>query len=103
MIQHRKVTTPKSVTRASLIRQAAPARWISAGDFGTPQLIIHDNNKTWIRQEEIRTGGNIQSQKRGAALVIVGHRPSTLAQADKILVLRGFCGDVWAARDVLNR
>jgi ABC-type glutathione transport system ATPase component len=40
----------------------------------------------------------------GAALVIVGHRPSTLAQADKVLLLRDGRVEMFGSRqEVINR
>ncbi len=41
---------------------------------------------------------------RGATLLIVGHRPSTIAQADKILLLRDGRIEAFGSRDeILKR
>ncbi len=66
--------------------------------FGAPQLIILDEpNANLDHAGETALGEALISLKRrGAALIIVGHKASTLDQADKILVLKeGFvamCG-----------
>jgi ATP-binding cassette, subfamily C, type I secretion system permease/ATPase len=73
--------------------------------FGTPQLIILDEPNANLDQagESALSEAIFSLKKRGAALVIVGHRPSTLAQADKILVLReGFVAMYGPRDDVLN-
>jgi len=69
--------------------------------FGNPQLIILDEPNANLDQagEAALSEAIFSLKKQGAALVIVGHRPSTLAQADKILVLKeGFVG-LYGPRD----
>jgi PrtD family type I secretion system ABC transporter len=73
--------------------------------FGTPQLIVLDEPNSNLDQagESALSEAIFSLKKRGAALVIVGHRPSTLTQADKILVLKeGFVAMYGPRDDVLN-
>lgn len=58
--------------------------------FGTPKVIILDEPNANLDQlgEAALAAAVRELKARGAALMIVGHRPSTLAQADKILFLR---------------
>jgi ATP-binding cassette subfamily C protein/ATP-binding cassette subfamily C exporter for protease/lipase/ATP-binding cassette subfamily C protein EexD len=58
--------------------------------FGSPQLVILDEPNANLDQAgEAALGQALKDLKaRGASLIIVGHRPSTLEQADKILVLQ---------------
>jgi ATP-binding cassette subfamily C protein/ATP-binding cassette subfamily C exporter for protease/lipase/ATP-binding cassette subfamily C protein EexD len=74
--------------------------------FGSPRLLILDEPNANLDQAgEFALGGAIKNLKScGAVLVIVGHRPSTLAQADKILVLKDGCVAMFGARgDVMQR
>jgi excisionase family DNA binding protein len=73
--------------------------------FGSPQLIILDEPNANLDQagEMALTEALFNIKKRGAALVIVGHRPSTLDQADKILVLKdGLVAMFGPREEVLN-
>lgn len=73
--------------------------------FGNPQLIILDEPNANLDQtgEAALSEAIFSLKKQGAALVIVGHRPSTLAQADNILVLKeGFVGLYGPRDEVLN-
>lgn len=73
--------------------------------FGTPQLIVLDEPNANLDQagETALSEAIYSLKKQGAALVIVGHRPSTLAQADKILVLKeGFVATYGQRDEVLN-
>lgn len=73
--------------------------------FGKPQLIVLDEPNANLDQagETALSEAIFSLKKRGAALVIVGHRPSTLAQADKILVLKdGFVAMYGPRDDVLS-
>jgi len=69
--------------------------------FGTPQLIILDEPNANLDQagEAALSEAIFSLKKRGAALVIVGHRPSTLAQADKVLVLKEGFVAMYGPRD----
>jgi ABC-type protease/lipase transport system fused ATPase/permease subunit len=74
--------------------------------FGSPRLLILDEPNANLDQAgEFALAGAIKNLKScGAVLVIVGHRPSTLAQADKILVLKDGCVAMFGARgDVVQR
>jgi ATP-binding cassette subfamily C protein/ATP-binding cassette subfamily C exporter for protease/lipase/ATP-binding cassette subfamily C protein EexD len=42
-------------------------------------------------------------KKENCLLIIVGHRPSTLAQADKILVIKDGCIGMFGPRDEIMR
>jgi PrtD family type I secretion system ABC transporter len=73
--------------------------------FGMPRLIILDEPNANLDQagESALCEAIFSLKKRGTALVIVGHRPSTLAQADKILVLKeGFVAMYGPRDDVLD-
>ena len=69
--------------------------------FGTPQLIILDEPNANLDQagEAALSDAIFSLKKQGAALVIVGHRPSTLAQADKILVMKEGFVAMYGPRD----
>ncbi|WP_085033291.1 type I secretion system permease/ATPase [Ensifer aridi] len=74
--------------------------------FGDPKIIILDEPNANLDQSgEAALAAAVRALKRrGAALMIVGHRPSTLAQADKILLLREGRLELFGAReDVLGR
>ncbi|WP_026622603.1 PrtD family type I secretion system ABC transporter (plasmid) [Ensifer sp. WSM1721] len=74
--------------------------------FGNPKIIILDEPNANLDQSgETALAAAVRALKeRGAALMIVGHRPSTLAQADKILFLRDGRVELFGAReDVLGK
>ncbi len=58
--------------------------------YGSPRLIVLDEPNANLDQAgESALAATLNELKmQGVALVIVGHRPSTLAQADKILLLK---------------
>lgn len=58
--------------------------------YGNPQLIILDEPNANLDQvgEAALAAAVGELKKRGSGLIVVGHRPSTLAQADKILLLQ---------------
>jgi len=58
--------------------------------FGNPSLILLDEpNSNLAQAGEAALASAIEELKsRGATLLIVGHRPSTLTQSDKIMLLR---------------
>lgn len=58
--------------------------------YGRPRLLVLDEPNANLDQAgEAALAAAIEEVKRGGAtVVIVGHRPSTIAQADKILLLR---------------
>ena len=73
--------------------------------FGDPRLIVLDEPNANLDQagEAALADAILSLKKRGVALVIVGHRPSTLAQADKILVLKeGFVAMCGSRDEVLS-
>ncbi len=57
--------------------------------FRTPPLIVLDEPNANLDQagEAALAEAIIELKQRGSTLIIVGHRPSTLAQADKVLLL----------------
>jgi PrtD family type I secretion system ABC transporter len=74
--------------------------------YGEPRLIVLDEPNANLDQAgEAALAAAVGELKRdGCALVIVGHRPSTLAQADKILLLKDGCVELFGPRDdVLQR
>jgi PrtD family type I secretion system ABC transporter len=58
--------------------------------YGRPRLIVLDEPNANLDQagESALAAAIAELKEEGVTLVIVGHRPSTLAQADKILLLR---------------
>ncbi|MEO3388486.1 type I secretion system permease/ATPase [Mesorhizobium sp. CAU 1741] len=74
--------------------------------FGDPKLVVLDEPNANLDQAgEAALAAAVQELKaRGTALMIVGHRPSTLAQADKVLFLRDGRVELFGPReDVLAR
>lgn len=74
--------------------------------YGNPRLIILDEPNANLDQagEGALAGAVNELKRRGAAMVIIGHRPSTLAHADKILVLKDGKAEICGPRDaVLQR
>ena len=69
--------------------------------FGSPRLIILDEPNANLDQAgEVALSDALSNLKAGgAALIIVGHRQSTLAQADKILLLKDGCVAMYGPRD----
>jgi ATP-binding cassette subfamily C protein/ATP-binding cassette subfamily C exporter for protease/lipase/ATP-binding cassette subfamily C protein EexD len=74
--------------------------------FGAPRLIVLDEPNANLDQagEMALAEALKELKRRGCTLIIVGHRPSTVAQADKILVLKdgkqlmfGRRDEVWEA------
>lgn len=57
--------------------------------FGVPPLIVLDEPNANLDQagEAALAESILELKKRGCTLLIVGHRPSTIAQADKVLLL----------------
>lgn len=57
--------------------------------FGTPPLIVLDEPNANLDQagEAALAESILELKRRGSTLLIVGHRPSTIAQADKVLLL----------------
>jgi PrtD family type I secretion system ABC transporter len=74
--------------------------------YGNPRLIVLDEPNANLDQvgEAALAGAVNELKRRGAAMVIIGHRPSTLAHADKILVLKNGRTEICGPRDaVLKR
>ncbi len=74
--------------------------------YGNPTLIILDEPNANLDQagEAALAAAVSDLKQQGATLIIVGHRPSTLAQASKILLLRDGRVDLFGPRDeVLQR
>jgi PrtD family type I secretion system ABC transporter len=69
--------------------------------YGGPRLIILDEPNANLDQtgESALAAAIGELKERGAALVIVGHRPSTLARADKILWLKEGRVELFGPRD----
>jgi PrtD family type I secretion system ABC transporter len=69
--------------------------------FGDPRLLVLDEPNANLDQAgESALVESIKELKRdGCALIIVGHRPSTLSQADKILVLKDGKVALFGSRD----
>ncbi|WP_230532361.1 type I secretion system permease/ATPase [Microvirga roseola] len=74
--------------------------------YANPKLIILDEPNANLDQvgEAALAAAISELKQQGATLIIVGHRPSTLAQASKILLLRDGRVDLFGPRDeVLQR
>jgi ATP-binding cassette subfamily C protein/ATP-binding cassette subfamily C exporter for protease/lipase/ATP-binding cassette subfamily C protein EexD len=69
--------------------------------YGEPRLIVLDEPNANLDQagEAALAAAIGELKARGAALVIVGHRPSTLARADKILWLNDGRVELFGPRD----
>jgi PrtD family type I secretion system ABC transporter len=69
--------------------------------FGGPRLVVLDEPNSNLDQAgEAALADALRDLKAsGTALVIVGHRPSTLTQADKVLVLKNGSVAMFGARD----
>lgn len=73
---------------------------------GLPRLIVLDEPNANLDQtgEAALAAAVEELKRRGCTLLIVGHRPSTLAQADKILLLQDGRVEMFGPRDeVLQR
>lgn len=69
--------------------------------YGNPRLVILDEpnaNLDQAGESALAATLNLLKQQ-GAALIIVGHRPSTLAQADKILLLKDGAVELFGPRE----
>ena len=74
--------------------------------FGDPRLVVLDEPNANLDQtgEAALAAAVNELKERSGAIVIVGHRPSTLAQADKILLLKEGRVEIFGPRDeVLQR
>src|SRR5690606_28732133 len=74
--------------------------------FGLPRVVILDEPNANLDQAgENALAATVRELKAsGAALLIVGHRPSTLAQVDKVLVLKDGKVELFGQReDVIGR
>jgi PrtD family type I secretion system ABC transporter len=74
--------------------------------YGVPRLVVLDEPNANLDQagEAALAAAIAEMKGRGAALLIVGHRPSTIAQADRILVLKEGRVEIFGERDeVLKR
>lgn len=69
--------------------------------FGQPRLLVLDEPNANLDQagEAALAEALKDLKQRGCTLVIVGHRPSTVAQADKILVLKDGRQVMFGSRD----
>jgi ATP-binding cassette subfamily C protein/ATP-binding cassette subfamily C exporter for protease/lipase/ATP-binding cassette subfamily C protein EexD len=69
--------------------------------FGRPHLVVLDEPNANLDQAgEAALAKSLRDLKaRGSVVVVVGHRPSTLAQADKLLVLQNGSVALFGPRD----
>jgi len=69
--------------------------------FGDPRLVVLDEPNANLDQagEAALAEAICELKARGCAVVIVGHRPSTLEQADKILLIEEGMATMFGARD----
>lgn len=74
--------------------------------FGTPKLLVLDEPNANLDQvgESALAEAISNLKAQGCALIIVGHRPSTLAEADKVLVIKDGVQAMFGPRDeILQR
>jgi ATP-binding cassette, subfamily C, type I secretion system permease/ATPase len=69
--------------------------------FGTPNLIILDEPSSNLDADGDRALNDcaIELKRRGSTVIIVSHRPSTLANVDKILLLRDGAVEAFGMRN----
>ncbi|TIW36487.1 MAG: type I secretion system permease/ATPase [Mesorhizobium sp.] len=69
--------------------------------FGTPNLIILDEPSSNLDADGDRALSDcaIELKRRGSTVIIVSHRPSTLANVDKILLLRDGAVEAFGMRN----
>ncbi|WP_292135350.1 type I secretion system permease/ATPase, partial [Mesorhizobium sp.] len=69
--------------------------------FGTPKLIILDEPSSNLDADGDRALSDcaIELKRRGSTVIIVSHRPSTLANVDKILLLRDGAVEAFGMRN----
>jgi PrtD family type I secretion system ABC transporter len=69
--------------------------------YGQPHLVVLDEPNANLDQagESALAEAIAELKKRGCILIIVGHRPSTLAQADKILLIQNGTVTMFGPRD----
>jgi ABC-type protease/lipase transport system fused ATPase/permease subunit len=74
--------------------------------YGTPKLVVLDepNSALDVEGDEALNRAIATIKEAGTTVVIVGHRPSTLAQADRILMLKEGRLHMFGSRaDVIER
>lgn len=73
--------------------------------YGAPHLVILDEpNANLDEAGESALAATVGKLKRwGAEVIVVGHRPSTLAQADKVLVIKDGCVAMFGPREHILR
>lgn len=74
--------------------------------FGNPKLLVLDEPNANLDQagESALAASLAELKTKGTAIIVVGHRPSTLAQADRILLLKDGRVELFGPRDeVLQR
>ena len=71
--------------------------------FGDPKLIVLDEPNANLDQagESALAAALAELKSRGAAIVMVGHRPSTLSEATKVLLLKDGRVQAFGPRDVV--
>jgi ATP-binding cassette subfamily C protein/ATP-binding cassette subfamily C exporter for protease/lipase/ATP-binding cassette subfamily C protein EexD len=69
--------------------------------FGSPRLIVLDepNANLDTAGESALAAALAALKSRGCTLIIIGHRPSTLAQADKLMLLRDGIVELFGPRE----
>jgi ATP-binding cassette subfamily C protein/ATP-binding cassette subfamily C exporter for protease/lipase/ATP-binding cassette subfamily C protein EexD len=69
--------------------------------FGTPNLIVLDEPSSNLDADGDRALSDcaIELKRRGSTVIIVSHRPSTLANVDKILLLRDGAVEAFGMRN----
>jgi PrtD family type I secretion system ABC transporter len=73
--------------------------------FGAPRLVVLDEPNSNLDQSgEASLAETLKDLKcLGCTVIVVGHRPSTLSEADKLLVLHDGCVSIFGDRDDVMR
>src|SRR5690606_22199963 len=73
--------------------------------FGMPRLVVLDEPNSNLDQSgEASLAETLKDLKcLGCTVIVVGHRPSTLSEADKLLVLHDGCVSIFGDRDDVMR
>ena len=84
-------TTPRSAKAGPCFRAGSGSASDLPGHlYGSPKLVILDepNASLDIEGDEALNQAIATMKEKGTTVIVIGHRPSTLSQVERILVLR---------------